>query len=422
MIYNALMRAEVLSIGSELTQGATVNTNAAYLSRKLADAGIACARHTAISDDRIQLVETIRESLRRSSIVIMTGGLGPTFDDVTAAALAKALHQKLVFNPKAAVAIRRFYSLRHQALQQAALRQALIPKGADALPNPVGTAPGIWIRKNRNVLVALPGVPAEMRAIFENSVLRRLKQLSGKSAIVSRTIRTIGLVELQIQEMLRQVPIPSSIEAGLYPNSRMVDIRLTAKAASKTKANSLLKPVVAALQKKLGRAVYGLDAEPFEAALGKLLIKNRLTVAVAESCTAGMALDRLTQLSGSSAYVRGGVVAYHNDLKKKPLGVRASTLSKHGAVSAAAACEMAFGVRKLARASIGISITGIAGPTGASRDKPVGLVFIGLSRGNQTLTQRHQFVGDRLSIKTQAAQTALNWLRCHALNLPKKKH
>ena len=407
----AMMQAELLTVGSELTSGATVNTNAAYLARRLAECGLPCRRHVTVGDERAGLVDALRESLSRTELLIITGGLGPTFDDVTMAAIAEATGRPLVHTPSAAATIRRFYTRRHRRLQRAALRQASLPQGGLALPNPVGTAPGLWLALDQQLVIALPGVPSEMRAIMERHVLPRLKRRGGALAIESLTLRTAGIVELSIEAILRRLHIPNGVEVGLYPHLRMVDVRLTATARSRQAARRALGQLAATLRRRLGRAVYGMGDETLEAVIGRRLVQRRWTLGVAESCTGGLVSDRLTNVPGSSRYLRGSVVAYHNDIKRGSLGVLASTLARFGAVSAQAAGEMAQGVRRLTGADIGLAITGIAGPTGSTPQKPVGLVYLGLSRGRRARAQRCQFFGDRIAIKGQAAQAALDWLR-----------
>jgi nicotinamide-nucleotide amidase len=414
-VYNGpVMEAELLTIGSELMSGSTVNTNAAFLARRLAEAGIPCQRQVAVSDDRASLSRALREALDREEVLITTGGLGPTFDDLTMACLAEMTGRPLVFHRAVARAIRRFYAQRHRRLQRAALRQAWLPQGGQPLPNPLGTAPGLWLRLPQQLLIALPGVPWEMRAILERSVLPRLKRLGAWCAIESRTLRTVGLVELSIERLLRRLKIPDTVQVGLYPQLRMVDVRLTATAGSRDAARRALSRVERPLRRALGRHLYGADEETLEGVVGALLVKRRKTLAVAESCTGGLLCDRLTNVSGSSRYLKAGVVAYHNDIKRHQLGVPDGVLARFGAVSAQVAGRMAEGVRRLAGADVGLATTGIAGPTGATRRKPVGLVYLALADGRRTITQRCQFFGDRASIKAQAAQAALDGLR-HSL-------
>ncbi|MBI4003535.1 MAG: competence/damage-inducible protein A [Candidatus Omnitrophica bacterium] len=409
--YNDSMRVELLTIGSELMSGAAVNTNAAYLARRLAELGLPCQRCVAVSDERESLLTALHEGLNRSDLLITTGGLGPTFDDLTMETIAEATGRSLRYCAAAAATIRRFYSRRHRTLQRAALRQALIPSGGDALPNPLGTAPGLWLKRPTGLLIALPGVPREMQAIMECSVLPRLRRLPGLDVIETRTLRTIGVVELKIQSCLERLPIPTHVQIGLYPSLRAVDIRLTATGASRRAATAALRRIETGLRRALGRAVYGADGDSLEGAVGQLLVRRRQTLAVAESCTGGLVSDRITNVPGSSRYLRGSVVAYHNDIKRGLLGVPAAMLARDGAVSVPVARAMAQGVRRMAGSDVGLAVTGIAGPTGATAKKPVGLIFLGLADRRGVASLRCQFFGDRVSVKMQAAQTALDFLR-----------
>ncbi len=414
------MTAELLTVGSELLSGAIVNTNAAYLARRLAELGLACRRCVAVGDDRPALLDALRDALRRSRVVLITGGLGPTFDDITMAAIAEATSRLLRHQPAAAEAIRCFYTRRHRRLQQAALRQALLPVGGVALPNPIGTAPGLWLDLSTVLVIALPGVPCEMQAIMEHSVIPRLRKRFRGRAIESLTVRTVGLVELQIEHHLRRIAMPPRVEIGLYPHLKAVDVRLTATGPTPRAARAALRRVERPLQRVLGVHVYGTGQDTLEGVAGALLMRQRKTLAIAESCTGGLVSDRITNVSGSSRYLRGAVVAYHNDVKTGCLGVSPTLLARHGAVSAPVARAMAQGVRRLAEASVGVAITGIAGPTGGSARKPVGLVFVGLADGRGVSSLRCQFFGDRTSIKMQAAQTALDYLRRWLLRKPQR--
>jgi len=405
------MQAEVLTIGSELTSGATVNSNAAYLARRLAACGIVCQRQVAVSDERLSLRTALTEALSRCELLVTTGGLGPTFDDLTVEVIAEATHRPLRYCAEAATTIRRFYTRRHRTLQRAALRQALIPSGGLALANPLGTAPGLWLKLPTCLLIALPGVPREMQAIMEGAVLRRLRRLPGRGVVETRMVRTIGVVELVIQSHLKRLAVPNHVQIGLYPSLRAVDICLTATGASHRAAKASLCRIEAGVRQALGPAVYGSDSDSLEGVVGELLLRRHQTLAIAESCTGGLVSDRITNVPGSSRYLRGSVVAYHNEIKRRLLGVPAATLARHGAVSAPVARAMAQGVRQLADADVGVSITGIAGPTGGTKTKPVGLVFLGLADRRGTTSLRCQFFGDRTSVKTQATQTALDWLR-----------
>ncbi len=402
------MRVELLTVGSELISGATVNTNAAYLARRLAEAGLPCARQTAVGDELNGLRAALREILARSQLVLLTGGLGPTFDDVTLEAVAEATGRPLVRHAATQARVRRFYTRRHRRLQQAALRQAALPRGAEALPNPIGTAPGVWLRLPATLVIALPGVPGEMRAIMEQSVLPRLRRLPDRLPSATLTLRTIGVVELSIEAILRRLRLPPRIDVGLYPSLRMVDVRLTATGPGATRA---VKRVAAALRRRLGLAVYGVDGQTLSEAVGRLLLRRGATLAVAESCTGGLLTDHLTDTPGSSRYLLGSVVAYANAVKSGCLGVPKETLARHGAVSPQTAGRMARGVRRLLRADVGVAITGIAGPSGGTAKKPVGLAYVAVADPRGALVRRYQFFGDRAAVKMQAAQAAMDALR-----------
>lgn len=406
------MRAEIITVGAELISGSTLNTNAAYLAREVAGLGIVCARQVVVDDSLSAIQQALREALNRCELVIMTGGLGPTFDDMTMEAIGRALGRPLVFDAKTARSIRRFYSRRNRKLQKPALRQAWLAEKGKALPNPTGTAPGLWLKTGRCRLVALPGVPSEMRAIWQRSVLPRLRA-EALAPIVSRTLRTIGMPELTIERVLKRLHLPQAIKVGLYPSLHRVDIRLTTTAGSRRAGLKVLLPVERKLSRALGKALYGFDDESLEEAVGRRLVALRQTVAMAESCTGGLMAKRLTDVPGSSRYVRGGVVAYHNAIKQKLLGIPQRFLASHGAVSHTVARKMAEGASLAMGATWGLSITGIAGPSGASERKPIGLVYIGLANGVKTRVWRHQLIGDRRAIRMQAAQAALNHLRLH---------
>ncbi len=408
-----LMKAELLSIGSELTSGQTVNTNAAYLARRLREIGIDCPWQTAVADEQTLIIQSVREALRRSRLLLITGGLGPTFDDLTMAALAEAIGHRLVLVPAVARHIRAFCRRHQRSLTTLALRQAYLPQGASALPNPIGSAPGVWLALGlgETIVVALPGVPQEMRAITEASVLPRLRRRTRRAPIHSRTLRTVGVMELEIQRLLKTVPIPAGMALGLYPNLRAVDICLTMRGSSSPAARRALRTVERRLRARLGAAVYGLDEQALELVVGETLVAQHKTLAVAESCTGGLVSDRLTNVPGSSRYLLVSLVAYQNRAKQEWLGVPEGLLLRHGAVSAPVARAMAQGIRRCVGADVGLAITGIAGPGGGTPTKPVGLVYLAVADARGSVVERSRFHGDRVAIKGQAVQMALNLLR-----------
>lgn len=409
------MQATIVSIGNELTGGHIVNHNAAEMARRLAELGIACRRHVSIPDEPSLIIRTLREAMDDSALVLTTGGLGPTVDDLTLEAIADATDRDVIPNAAVAARIRAFYRRYRRRLNQLAMRQALLPRGATALANPLGTAPGIWLPLERSLLVALPGVPREMRAILEGSVVPRLKRLAHRAPILTRTIRTIGVPELEIQHRLGAMRLPRTVSFGLYPHLRMVDVRFAIADQPRRTATRILDRLEHGLRQRMGAAVYGTGSDTLEEALGQALRARRWTAAMAESCTGGLVADRITNVSGSSDYFLLSVVAYQNEVKERLLGVPHALLVRRGAVSAPVAKAMATGVRTRAGAALGLGITGIAGPTGGSARKPVGLVYMALADAHSVEARRFHFVGDRLSIKHQAAQEALDWIRRRAL-------
>lgn len=405
------MDAEILTIGSELVSGQTINTNAAYLARRLSDLGICCSRHVSVPDDRALIVRSIREAMDRTPLLLISGGLGPTFDDVTMDALAEATGRPLRRDPAVAKQVKAFCRRHQRAVTEPALRQADVPEGTVALPNPLGTAPGVWLSVDQTLLIALPGVPQELHAILDAGVLPRLRRVHSAHPVACRTIRTIGVVELDIQRRLKAVAVPKDMSVGLYPQLRAVDIRLTIDGLSPGAARARLSGVERQLRRQLGAAIYGVDDQTLESVIGERLAKKRWTVAVAESCTGGLVSSRLTDVPGSSRYVRGSVVAYHNQIKQEFLDIRKEMLTTHGAISEPVAKAMAEGVRRRFGADIGVAVTGIAGPGGGTASKPVGLVFLAVADRRGVTVQQRLFHGDRLAIKGQAAQSALDMLR-----------
>ncbi len=408
------MDVEIIAVGSELLSGRVVNTNAAYAARRLRALGFTSRRHVAVPDDVAAITEAVAAALNRSDVVVVTGGLGPTDDDVTVRAVAKALGQPLVLDPRAARQVQRLYRRHRTRLRQLALRQAFVPRGAHTLPNPLGTAPGIWWQRGATRLIALPGVPQEMRAILDASVLPRLRRLRHTGALVHRTIRTINVLELQLQRLLQRLKLPPGVSAGFYPHLLTVDVQLTAAGQAPRRATQLLDELERRVRRHLGHAVYAVGETPLEAAAGAALARHRSTVGVGESCTGGLISTLLTDVPGSSRYVMLSVVAYRNRAKQQWLGVPPSLLTRYGAVSAPVARAMAEGARRRSGATFGLGVTGIAGPGGGTPKKPVGLVYIAWAGPAGTRSVRALFSGDRPAIRMQAAQLALNGLRLAA--------
>ncbi|MBN1405079.1 MAG: competence/damage-inducible protein A, partial [Candidatus Omnitrophica bacterium] len=370
--------------------------------------------HTTVGDNPLRLYTAILKALGRSDIVITTGGLGPTVDDVTLEAVSRALDEKLIFVPQVYKLIEERFKKRHIKMPADNKRQAYIPNGAQWFKNIHGTAPGFAIKKNNKILIALPGPPMEMNPMFENCVIPYLKKLTyEKSCVIrTRTIRTTGLAESAINPKVKDIlRLSGNTTVGIYAKPGEVDLKITAKAKNEKQAHRLISSIERKIKQRLEALIFGYDDDTLESAVSKLLIKNKKTIAIAESCTGGLLSSRLTDTAGSSNYLILSVVAYANKAKINILGVPEQALKKYGAVSAQTAELMAKNVRLLANADIGISITGIAGPGGATKKKPVGLVYIAISDKNKTACKECYFIGERELIKHLSTQTALAMLR-----------
>ncbi|MBI3318571.1 MAG: competence/damage-inducible protein A [Candidatus Omnitrophica bacterium] len=414
------MRAEIIAIGTELLLGFTPNSDATTLGRVLAGLGIDCHRHVTVGDNPVRSKEAIRSALSRADLVITCGGLGPTVDDVTLEAIASASGKRLLLNRNVLRQIKARFARLKIRMPKANLRQALIPKGAIVLPNSVGTAPGLLLKLKRGLtpqlLVALPGPPAELIPMVERYLTPRLRRYAGKTVIRSRTLKTAGLTESEVDAKVRDIlALRGKVTIGIYAHPGQVDLRITSKATGAAAADRLIRRMERRIRQRLKDLIYGADDESLESAVGKLLKGKRLTLAVAESCTGGLIQHRITEASGSSEYFRGGVVAYANALKEHPLKVPVKTIGRYGAVSPQTARAMAEGVRRMAGSDLGLSATGIAGPTGGSKLKPVGLVYVALSAPRQTQVERFLFSGDRATVKFKASQAALNLVRLFLL-------
>ena len=405
------MQTELVSIGTELLLGDIVDTNAAYLADKLSELGINVYYKTTVGDNAQRLAAALRISLGRADVVLATGGLGPTEDDVTAAAVADVAGVELVEDEAAANQIRSIVRQRGWNLLDSLLKQARVPRGAIAVPNPVGTAAGFILSKDAKTVIALPGVPSEMKAMAEQTVLPYLSQRAreeGAATIFSRFLRLAGIGESQSEAALSDL-IAAQNNPTIAPLAKSfeVHLRLTARASDRAAAEAMIKPLEDEIRRRLADHIYGADDETLELVVGRMLRRAGRTVAVAESCTGGLIGHRLTNVPGSSDYFVASLATYSNESKISLLGVPAEIIETHGAVSAETARAMAEGVRLASGAAIGLSVTGLAGPTGGSPTKPVGLTYIGLAEADGVVTEEHHLRGERPTIKERAAQAAL---------------
>lgn len=406
------MTAEIICVGTELLLGNIVNTNAAFLSEKLAYLGINCYFQTVVGDNRDRLLSVINTALSRADILIFSGGLGPTEDDLTKETVAEALGKKLIRDKKAEQKIADYFALRGRIPTDNNWKQADVIEGCEILYNKNGTAPGIFVSEGEKTVILLPGPPLELKSMFTDSVMPKLQQKCGQ-VFYSQTVKIVGpgesSVETQILDMLDTQDNPT---IAPYAKTGEVHLRVTARAKDEKEAREKTAPVVEELYRRFGNAVYTTDAdETLEMALTKLLMKKKYTMTTAESCTGGMIAARMVNAPGVSAVLKSGFITYANEAKEELLGVSHDTLEKFGAVSRETAEEMAEGAAKAAHTDAAVAVTGIAGPDGGTKEKPVGLVYIGVNvRGNVEVREYH-FSGSRQKIRESVTAAALTFLR-----------
>lgn len=402
---------EILSVGTEILLGDILNTNSKYLSEQLAKLGISVLRHTTVGDNEGRLAEAFETALGRSDIVIATGGLGPTQDDITRDVCCRVMGVETEFDEKIAKGIEKYFASRGDKMPESNLRQAYVAKGETVFENHHGTAPGMGIKKNGKCVVILPGPPYEMAPMFEESVVPFLSEYS-QGVIVSHTVRTMGIGESAMAQAVSDLLESENPTVAPYAKKGEALLRVTAKAANKQEAEKLLQPVTAKIRSRLGNLIYGIDSESIEQRVVELLKENKLTLATAESCTAGYIPKRLTDIAGASEVFEYGAITYSNEAKQKVLGVKKETLDKYGAVSEQTAKEMAAGIRRVSSADIGIAVTGIAGPGSDGTNKPVGLCFAAIdARGYCVCEKIETGKNDREYNRTVTASRALNLVR-----------
>jgi nicotinamide-nucleotide amidase len=410
-------RIEIITIGDELLLGFTVDTNAAYAARRLADIGIVVARRTTVGDDLTGIETAVRAALDRTGAVLTSGGLGPTSDDMSKPAVARVFGRELQLDEEQLRRIEERWRKRFGGPLPATNRaQAFMPVGAEKLQNNHGSAPGVWLQDDAGRWVAmLPGVPREMRGMLDDTLIPRLRATSTGRVVRSRTLRTTGVPESALAELVRAMQPGLELPLAYLPSAEGVDLRLTSRELQSHQADALLEAQARRLTDALGAAIYDDGANSGQSDLAALVLdacRHRgLTLAVAESCTGGLLGARLTAIPGSSDVVLGGVIAYANAVKTDVLGVDLAALERDGAVSESVVLGMAAGARRVTRADVGVAITGIAGPTGGTADKPVGTVWIATDVQGRTASRRLNLIGDRDEIRVRAAQSALALVR-----------
>ncbi len=401
-------------MGSELLLGFTVDTNAAFIARELADSGVEISRRATVGDDANDIAAAVRQALERSDGVITTGGLGPTADDLTKPAVARALGREMILDEAILADLHRFWRARgrYGELPEANAQQAMLPAGAVALVNPHGTAPGVWLEDEHGRFVAmLPGVPREMREMLRSGVIPRLLAKATGTVVRSRTIRTTGIAESEIPALLGDATEVGPLSLAYLPGTDGVDLRLTARGVPADEAEALLGAAAARLRERLAHRCYGEDTADLAAVVLALARARGLRIGVAESCTGGMLGARLTAIPGASDTFAGGVIAYDDAIKTALLGVDPGALQDDGAVSERVVVQMAAGVRARLGVGIGIAVTGVAGPAGGTDEKPVGTVWVGVDTGDGTRARLARFGGNREEIRQRSVQMALEMVR-----------
>jgi len=412
------MQVEIVTIGNEVLSGRTLDTNFAFLARALEEASVPVGWHTTVGDVAERIAEALRRALGRADAVVVTGGLGPTPDDITRKAVATVLKRPLQLDDEVLTRIRERGKRAGRKLPASVESQALLPRGATVWPNPLGTAPGLLMLEDDKPVILLPGVPQEMEALAIESVVPYLKERTGL-AVESFTLRTAGVFESQLHERIGKLPQkwPGATLAYL-PSYFGVDLRVTVTGADRDQVREVTARAYDALKERVATVVYAEGTRTIEEVVGEGLVQKGWHLATAESCTGGLVARRVTDVPGSSRYFERGFVTYSNASKTALVGVSAEDLAAHGAVSAPVAEQMARGARERAEVELGVGITGIAGPDGGSEEKPVGTVFIGVSSPRADSVRKYRFMGTRKTIRERAAQTALDLLRRELQGLP----
>jgi nicotinamide-nucleotide amidase len=410
------MRAEIVSVGTELLLGQIVDTNAAKLGRALSELGIAVYRRTTVGDNHDRLLDALRSALAENDIVITIGGLGPTMDDITRDVLAEAIGDTLRHDEAYAHRLTAWFRARKIPMPESVLRQAMVPTEGRALNNPNGTAPGLFFDKNGKIGIALPGPPNEFNPMVDNEVIPILREKTGgKGTIRSRVLRICNMGESMVEEKVKDLMADDNPTVAPYAKTGEVHLRVSAYADDVEAAEKLIEPIIEEIKKRLGDHVYAFDDEPLEVAVIRLFTERRLTISTAESCTGGLLSARLTDVPGSSAVFMGGAVTYTNEAKTDLVAVPAELFSSVGAVSPEVAEAMARGAKERFGTDYAVGITGIAGPDGGTAEKPVGLVYIAVAGPGGVRVEKNLFLGNRADIRYRSAQYALVMLRDGAL-------
>lgn len=410
------MLCEIISVGSELTSGQNLDTNSQWLSQRLAEIGIGVGWHTTIADDLQANIDAFRIASSRAKLVLITGGLGPTQDDLTREALAQAAGVELAFHEPSLEFIESLFRARNRTMPERNRVQAYFPEGAEPVRNNHGTAPGVWMTLRSAHIAAMPGVPSEMYAMFKEQVLPRILGLGlGGGVLIQRKINTFGVGESAVEEkvfdLTRRGHVP---EVGITASDAVISLRIFGRGTTAQEAQSEIDPIEQTIRQRLGNLVFGVESEDLQHAVLPLLAQKRKSLAVAEGVTAGLVGDRLASVPGASAWFVGGMTVYNNCTKEEMLGVPTEMIERNGAVSAEVAEAMAIGCRVRFRTDLAVSTVGVAGPDEGA-GLPVGLVFVGISWDGGSATSTVNWMGTRQEIRSRTARTALNRVRLHLL-------
>jgi len=412
------MIAEIITIGDEILIGQTIDTNSAWMGAELSKAGFDIKRITSIHDRKEDIINALNQSAGKSDLVLITGGLGPTSDDITKQTLCDFFNTQLIVNDEVLDMIKNIIGRRNLQMNENNYKQAEVPESCRVLTNTRGTAPGMWFEKNNTIFISMPGVPYEMKYIMTEHVLPELKKRFISQVIIHRNIMTYGTFEARLAEILTsfEAELPKSIKLAYLPSSGIIKLRLTVTGTDQESLTNLLNEQVKKLYTIIPEYIYGENEESLELVIGKILKTKRNTICTAESCTGGHIAHLLTTIPGSSEYFKGSVVAYANSIKSQLLNVLPNTINKYGAVSEEVVREMALGARKLFKTDFAVAISGIAGPEGGSEAKPVGTAWIAVASEKVIITEKHVFGSDRLSNIKRFSFAALNLLRKQAIS------
>jgi nicotinamide-nucleotide amidase len=414
------MDAHIITIGDEILIGQTLNTNAAYIGSKLVDIQVYVKKSSVVADQEGEILKEFKHCWETNDLLVVTGGLGPTHDDITRQCIVKFFNTELFQNKEVLEDIKTMFIKRGREMTKVNEGQALVPKIAKVIRNSRGTAPGFWIEKKNKIFISMPGVPYEMKEMMENFVLPALKEKlkNPKEISLRKTLQTTGIPESALFEKLGNLDeILEGAKLAFLPSQFGVKLRITARERTEEEAKDKLTEVEQRIRSKVGRFIFSREEESLEDVVAKLLKERGLTISVAESCTGGGLANALTNVSGASAYFERGIVSYSNASKVEILKVLEDNITEHGAVSVEVARQMAEGVKSISGTDIGISVTGIMGPTGATTDKPVGLVYIGLCDDKVCTAKEFRFGDDRIINKQRTIQAALDMVRKHLLGI-----